>query len=146
MTWRTSLAIGAILAFLVAMAGGAWLAWNLALGGSGACATALMQGTLVEHEGTLAVANPDLGGLTPAIVDWPFGYAVERRDGELVLTRVFMVVAHEGDEISMGGGFTDADDRFDGCGVVALDLLHPPAPTLEDGRSYESVRSPTPIT
>jgi len=130
MTWRTSLAIGAILAFLVAMVGGSSLAWNLALAGSE----------------TLAVANPDLGGLTPAIVDWPFGYAVERRDGELVLTRVFMVVAHEGDEISMGGGFTDADDRFDGCGVVALDLLDPPAPTLEDGRSYESVRSPTPIT
>jgi hypothetical protein len=118
-----------VLAALGAAAvGGAWLAMGLALGTtSWGCPTALLEGRLVEQDGTLAVQSP-YGG-PPATVAWPFGYAVERRDGELVLTRVFQVVAHAGDDISMGGGEGGAEADFRGCGLVTLGLLDPPPPS-----------------
>ena len=133
MTIRVVVAIIAIPAFLVALAGGAWLAWNLALAGPGGCPTALVQGTLVEDGGTLAVAtewSPD-----PVAILWPFGYAVERRDGELALTRVFQVVARAGDEVSIGGA-DGGGGSFRGCGPISLGLLDPPEPTLEPRATF----------
>ena len=106
---------------------GGWLALSLALGTtSGGCPTALLQGTLVELDGSLAVRGPDGG--PPAAVSWPFGYAVERRDGQLVLTRLFQVVAREGDVVGVGGGYLGTDDVFVGCGAVTMGWVIPPRP------------------
>jgi hypothetical protein len=114
--------------FGAAVVGGAWLAVSLVMGTTSlGCPTALLEGTLVEQDGTLAVQSP-YGG-RPVTVAWPFGYAVERRDGELVLTRVFGVVARAGDDISVGGGEGGAEADFRGCGVVTLGLLEPPPPS-----------------
>lgn len=130
-TIRVVLAL-AILGTLVV--GGGWLGFNLAMAGPGGCATALLQGTLVESDGTLAVQGP--GGGPPAAVHWPFGYAVERRDGRLVLTRLFQVVAREGDVVGVGGGMLDDDATFDGCGPVTLGWVIPPEPTVEPKATF----------
>ncbi|HEU0244707.1 MAG TPA: hypothetical protein VFQ75_12440 [Candidatus Limnocylindrales bacterium] len=103
------------------------LGFALAAAGPGACPTALMQGRLVEREGTLAVESIPGGAVVQ--VAWPFGYGVERRDGALTLTRVFLPVATAGDEVSLGGG--DDGRRFVGCGPVVLGLTFPPAPSPE---------------
>ena len=120
-----SLVVLAIVGALVA--GGGWLAVSLALGTtSWGCPTALLQGTLVELHGSLGVQGPDGG--PPGAVSWPFGYGVERRDGALVLTRLFQVVAREGDVVGVGGGVLGNDDVFDGCGAVTIGWVIPPAP------------------
>ena len=90
------------LAALAVVGGMLVLGLGLAMAGPGACPTALLQGTLVEREGTLAVASIPGGAIVE--VTWPFGYGVDRSDGTLTLTRVFMPVAAEGDEVSLGGG------------------------------------------
>ncbi len=88
----------------------------------GGCATALLQGRLVEADGTLAVEGVPGGGITR--VEWPFGYGVGEEDGTLTLTRVFMTVAREGDLVSVGGG--EGGPGFRACGPVTLGLLNPP--------------------
>jgi hypothetical protein len=115
--------VAAIVAFAV-VGGTLALGFALAAAGPGTCPTALLQGTLVEREGTLAVASVPGG----AVVDvaWPFGYGVERRDGTLTLTRVFMPVAREGDQVSIGGGSDGSG--FQGCGPIALGLTIPAEP------------------
>ena len=124
---RLLLALFAVVALVV---GGGWLAMSLALGTtSWGCPTALVQGTLVELDGSLGVQGPNGG--PPGAVRWPFGYAVERRDGTLVLTRLFQVVAREGDVVGVGGGVLGDDDVFDGCGVVTIGWVIPPEPTPE---------------
>jgi hypothetical protein len=120
----TLLTMGVVIAVVLAIVGAGWLAFRLATASDGGCPTALVQGTLVESDGTLAVEtewSPD-----PVTITWPFGYAVERRDGELVLTRVFGVVARAGDEVSIGGGEGGPGTDFRGCGPIALGLLVPP--------------------
>jgi hypothetical protein len=94
----------------------------LATAGPFGCATALLQGTLVELDGTLAVASVPGGHVTR--VEWPFGYRVGEEDGTLTLTRVFTTVAREGDLVSMGGG--EGGPGFRACGPVTLGLLSPP--------------------
>jgi len=119
----------AVLVFALAMTGGAlWLTMALAMGTTtGSCATALLQGTLVEQDGTLAVESVPPGTVTK--VTWPFGYGVGTEGGTLVITRLFTVVAREGDEVSVGGGMLSDDVTFNGCGQVTPGLMFPPEPT-----------------
>ena len=109
---------------VIAVAGGTLaLAVALATAGPFGCPTALLQGTLVELDGTLAVAAVPGGGVTR--VEWPFGYGVVGdEEGRLTLTRMFTTVAREGDLVSMGGG--EGGPGFRACGPVTLGLLLPP--------------------
>jgi hypothetical protein len=91
---------------------------------TGGCPTALLQGTLVEQDGTLAVRSVPEGSVVR--VNWPFGYGVGREDGTLTLTRVLVTVAREGDLMSVGGGSGADDSRFIACGPVDLGLTIPP--------------------
>lgn len=95
------------------------LAFALATAGPGGCPTALLEGTLVERDGTLAVASAFDG--TVVGVRWPFGYGVGEENGTLTLTRVFATVARAGDTVSMGGGSGDGG-VFAACGPVAVGL------------------------
>jgi hypothetical protein len=112
----------AVLVVIAVAAGTLGLAIALASAGPFGCATALLQGTLVEMDGTLAVASVPGGHVTR--VEWPFGYGVGEEDGALTLTRVFTTVAREGDLVSMGGG--EGGPGFRACGPVTLGLLSPP--------------------
>jgi hypothetical protein len=85
---------------------------------TGGCPTALLEGTLVEQDGTLAVRTTQGGAI--ARVQWPFGYSVGEENGKLTLTRVFITVAREGDPVSMGGGSSSDDRVFFACGTVAV--------------------------
>lgn len=115
----------ALVALLAVTGGALYLGFMLAVAGRpGACPTALLQGTLVEHEGTLGVES--IPGDSIVTVDWPFGYGVAREDGTLILTRVFVTVARVGDRVSMGGGSGRNDTVFQACGPVSLGLMVPP--------------------
>ena len=95
------------------------LASMLAVAGPDGCPTALLEGTLVEQSGTLAVKSAFDG--TAVAVRWPFGYGGGEENGTLTLTRVFATVAREGDTVSMGGGEGGAG-VFAACGPVAVGL------------------------
>ena len=115
----------AVLASLAVAGGALYLGFALATGTTtGGCATALLQGRLVEIDGTLAVESVPPGTVTK--VRWPFGYGVGDEAGTRTLTRVFMTVAREGDEVSVGGGTFGDDTTFSGCGQVTLGLVFPP--------------------
>ena len=117
--------LAAILVSLAIAGGGLWLAVAFALGTtSGGCPAALLQGTLVEQDGTLAVESVPPGTVTK--VTWPFGYGVSEEDGTLVVTRLFSTVAREGDEVSVGGGMAADNITWAGCGQVTLGLMFPP--------------------
>ncbi|HYO42964.1 MAG TPA: hypothetical protein VES19_07155 [Candidatus Limnocylindrales bacterium] len=116
--------VAAILVILAVAGGALWLGQGLATGTtSGGCPTALLQGTLVEVDGTLGVESIPPG--TISRVDWPFGYGVGEENGTLVLTRVFATVAREGDQVSMGGGWFGDETEFSACGPVTLGLIAP---------------------
>ena len=116
-----------LIAALVALviAGGAlYLVMAFATGTtSGGCPTALMQGTLVDVDGSLGVESVPPGSVSK--VDWPFGYGVGEENDMLVLTRLFTTVAREGDPVSVGGGFLGDDSSFTACGPVSLGLQWP---------------------
>jgi hypothetical protein len=83
----------------------------------GGCPTALLQGTLIELDGTLGVQQTPPGQAMP--VAWPIGYGVRDDRGVLVLTRFLVVdVAREGDTVSVGGGMSRDNSIFQGCGPV----------------------------
>lgn len=122
-----------ILVAVAVAVGGLWLGWNLLMAGPGGCPTALLEGVLTEQDGTLVVASVPDG--TVSVVTWPFGYGVGTdEDGTLTLTRLFAVVAREGDPVSMGGApFAYApgtqepgDPVFVACGPVTIGLTQPP--------------------
>jgi hypothetical protein len=138
--------IVAALIAVVVIAGALYLGFALLAGTTtGACPTALLEGALVEQDGTLAVRSVADGEIST--VQWPFGYGVGEEDGTLTLTRVFMTVAREGDLVSMGGGVPADDSVFVACGSVALGLAIPPQPPASDpgakltvtGTAYELV-------
>lgn len=115
----------ALVAALAVTGGALYLGFMLVVAGPGACPTALLQGTLVKHDGTLAVAAIPGGGV--AAFTPPFGYWVGHEDdGTLTLTRVFVTVAREGDQVSMSGGTFGNDAVFSACGPVVLGLTIPP--------------------
>jgi hypothetical protein len=69
-----------------------------------ACMDALIGGRLVRHPGSgLGIASSD-GQVTA--VEWPFGYTAGSAAGRIALVdERGRVVAREGDEIQVGGGF-----------------------------------------
>lgn len=115
-------------------AGALYLSFALLAGTTtGACPTALLEGVLIEQDGSLAVQSVPEGGV--ATVQWPFGYGIGEENGTLTLTRVFMTVAREGDLVSMAGGVPADDSVFVACGPISLSAVRgDPAPlTLGDG-------------
>ena len=80
--------------------------------GGVSCAAALAEGVL-EADGDELL----LGGER---VVWPDGVRVARANDGLVLVGFFgQVIAREGDQISMGGGF-QGDGLFHGCGDIRV--------------------------
>ena len=69
-----------------------------------ACMDALMGGTLARHALTgLGISSADG---TQSAVEWPFRYSARVEFGRVILLdETGRVVAREGDEITVGGGF-----------------------------------------
>lgn len=82
-----------------------------------ACMDALLVGTLARHPFTwLGITSAD-GQSTP--VEWPFGYTARGEGGRIVLVdESGIVVAREGDEILVGGGF--GTNLWHACGSVSV--------------------------
>lgn len=80
-----------------------------------ACMDALLGGKLTRHAETgLGVTSADG---TSTAVEWPFGYTARNELGKLVLLdKTGKVVAREGDEITVGGGF--GNTLWHACGGV----------------------------
>ena len=78
---------------------------------------ALMTGRLTQNpQSGLGITNSD-GQATP--VEWPVGYTARDDVGRLALVdETGRVVAHEGDEIMVGGGF--GRDVWHACGPVSI--------------------------
>jgi hypothetical protein len=78
---------------------------------------ALMVGRLTQNpQSGLGITSSD-GQATP--VEWPFGYTARNDVGRLALVDdLGRVVAHEGDEIAVGGGF--GTDVWHACGSVSV--------------------------
>lgn len=83
-----------------------------------ACMDALIVGQLVRHPASgLAIAEPGGGQVTP--VEWPFGYSARDEGGRVaLLDERGQVVAHEGDEVHVGGGF--GTQFWHACGPVSV--------------------------
>lgn len=80
-----------------------------------ACMDALIGGTLARHpQSGLGITSAD-GQSTP--VEWPFGYTA-RAEGDRIalLDAEGRVVAREGDQIQVGGGF--GTNLWHACGPV----------------------------
>jgi len=92
-----------------------------------ACMAALMTATLVRHPRSGA-GLADTDGHVVAVI-WPFGYFARDDGGRLaVIDGSGTVLAHEGDLVSVGGGFAgDDESTWTGCGGIAAVL--PPAPS-----------------
>jgi len=114
---RTPGVLAALVLAPVAAGGAALALLTVASGGLG-CPLALVEGTLVDASGTLAVES-DYGDNTVVTVHWPLGYGVSHDAGTLVLTRLFSPVAREGDHVAMGGSSGD-DGSFTACGPIAV--------------------------
>ena len=82
------------------------------------CMDALLGGTLARHPQTgLGVTSAD--GQSTA-VEWPFGYTSRQEGTKLaLLDETGKVVAREGDQISVGGGF--GNDLWHACGGVFVE-------------------------
>ena len=78
---------------------------------------ALMTGRLTQSpQAGLGITSSD-GQDMP--VEWPFGYTARDDGGRLALVdEAGRVVAHEGDEIMVGGGF--GTDVWHACGPVSI--------------------------
>jgi hypothetical protein len=81
------------------------------------CDAALMFGTLTEHpQSGLGITSTD-GQATP--VEWPFGYTAREDLGRLALVdETGRVVAHAGDDVTVGGGF--GTQFWHACGPVSI--------------------------
>jgi hypothetical protein len=82
-----------------------------------ACMDALIGGRLTQHpQSGLGVTSAD-GQATP--VEWPFGYTARNDLERLALVdETGRVVAHEGEEITVGGGF--GTQFWHACGPVTI--------------------------
>jgi hypothetical protein len=82
-----------------------------------ACATALLQGTLVSNA-AFGVALQDAEGHVHKIV-WPFGYSARATSaGVVVLNDRGLVVAREGDRVGLGGGEIGNDGTWLACSGI----------------------------
>jgi hypothetical protein len=84
------------------------------------CPLALLEGTLVRHDGAgFAVQGDPL--FEPQIVVWPHGwFARDAGDVRELLDAGGHVVAREGDRFSAGGGFYPPDNGFRPCGGITF--------------------------
>ena len=82
------------------------------------CPDALLEGVLVERDGSLAVERDD-GFVGP--VRWSASnHRVEERDGALVVVDwIGFVTAREGDTVHLGGG--EADGAWQQCGTFEVE-------------------------
>ena len=81
------------------------------------CPAALLSGQLVEIDGALTVKAPN-GEMIA--VDWS-NYSLRREGEDLVVTDVWgTVLAREGDDVALGGGFLPNDVAFKVCGQVKV--------------------------
>jgi hypothetical protein len=80
---------------------------------------ALLGGTLTQNpQSGLGVTSADRQSMP---VEWPFGYSARSELGRLALVdETGQVVAREGDEISVGGGF--GTQFWHACGPVTIDV------------------------
>jgi hypothetical protein len=94
-------------------------------GGCTACPTALLEGVLVaDGDGGLGVQAIEGAVLH---VRWPDGVGVGTDGDQLVLRNPLgMVVAREGEFVSMAGGQTGDDGDFGACGPIAVRASGPP--------------------
>ncbi len=84
------------------------------------CPTALLAGTIVEHQGTLAVESD---GERLVQVVWPEGVSVKPEGDYLILADWFGLhrMAAEGDRVEVGGGQDHIDPtRFRACGSMTV--------------------------
>ena len=83
-----------------------------------ACPLALLGGTLVANDGDLAV---DTGRGQTYVVHWTDGVHVGSAEAGLTLFGFLGdVIAHEGDWVSMGGGYAPGDAFFTPCGGIEV--------------------------
>ncbi|HEY8237866.1 MAG TPA: hypothetical protein VIF63_00375 [Candidatus Limnocylindrales bacterium] len=81
-----------------------------------ACMDALLGGKLTRNPGSgLGVTN----GNEATVVEWPFRYSAREAEGRvLLIDETGKVVAREGDEITVGGGF--GNQFWHACGPVTV--------------------------
>jgi hypothetical protein len=81
-----------------------------------ACMDALLGGKLTRNPGSgLGVTN----GAESMVVEWPFRYSAIEVDGRVLLKdETGKIVAGEGDEINVGGGF--GNQVWHACGPVTV--------------------------
>jgi hypothetical protein len=90
-----------------------------------ACMAALITGTLVEHAQTGVGLRND-GRVTGVV--WPFGYSARDDRGRLaVIDASGKVLAHEGDLVSVGGGFAADESTWTGCGGITAVMSPDPS-------------------
>ncbi len=84
-----------------------------------ACPAALIEGMLVRDEES-GLALQDAQGLVRQVI-WPNGYSARDESARILLLDASgIVVAHEGDRVSIGGGEIDAQGTWLGCGGTTL--------------------------
>ena len=82
-----------------------------------ACMAALLTGTLVRHPQSGVGLTYTEGKVVGVI--WPFGYFARDDRGRLaVVDGSGTVLAHEGDLVSVGGGFAGDESTWTGCGGI----------------------------
>jgi hypothetical protein len=82
-----------------------------------ACMAALTTGTLVRHPQS-GVGLTYTDGTVLAVI-WPFGYSARDDRGRLaVVDASGKILAHEGDLVSVGGGFAGDETTWTGCGGI----------------------------
>jgi hypothetical protein len=78
------------------------------------CPGALLEGELIRDDASGFLVRHAEGFVTPIV--WPAGYTVRDADARELLDPSGAVVAREGDEVALGGGFTEGDTAFIVCG------------------------------
>lgn len=91
-----------------------------------ACMAALLTGTLVRHPRSgVGLTYPD--GPVVGVI-WPFGYFARDDRGRLaVVDGSGKLLAHEGDLVSVGGGFAGDESTWTGCGGITAVLAPTPS-------------------
>ena len=92
-----------------------------------ACMAALLTGELVRHPQSGVRLTYTEGNVVAVI--WPFGYFARDDGGRLaVIDGSGTVLAHEGDLVSVGGGFAGDDEgTWTGCGGITAVLTPSPS-------------------
>jgi len=91
-----------------------------------ACMAALLTGTLVRHPQSVFGLTYTDGKVVGVI--WPFGYFARDDGGRLaVVDPSGKVLAHEGDLVSVTGGFAGDESTWTGCGGITAAMTPGPS-------------------